>query len=526
MAKDRSRSSADSSSRKDRFKHFDDGYEFTLGDRIGYFAKIGIPIVLGVVVVVFVGVIAVRTLKHEFASDEADLAEEEDALLLIRKAISSAGAGNDLLAREQLRVVIRRYPTTTTRELAEEYLARLERGESLREMSNATDPSDWVYERRRNRPSGGIARNATSTEPGAEPPARNRPPEPRRASRASMKTALDKPSEIELSTSVTPLRLPVGFRPIAKSPLHVSGWPVRIRCDQDRSEMILIPAGGFRRGNDTGPENERPEHDVESSAFYIDRFEVTREKYEKFLSAYPDHPRPSDEALAAMASPIHPAVGVTYEDAEAYCIWTTKSLPTEAQWERAAKGSSNNPFPWGQDAGDGPKDRKLRVVESVRTFAADRSAFAVFGLGTNAAEWCSDWYADDAYATASAQDPTGPSRPSNDEWLRVIRGGSLEGTTTWRGKRPRDEPAPWLGFRGVLIVDTENATAAEAVSNSRRRSKRGSASTGTKPNRPSDDAPSRSRNTRKGGARRTANSVPGDDAPTRSRNKRVRDRRN
>ena len=116
MAKDRSRSSADSSSRKDRFKHFDDGYEFTLGDRIGYFAKIGIPIVLGVVVVVFVGVIAVRTLKHEFASDEADLAEEEDALLLIRKAISSAGAGNDLLAREQLRVVIRRYPTTTTRD--------------------------------------------------------------------------------------------------------------------------------------------------------------------------------------------------------------------------------------------------------------------------------------------------------------------------------------------------------------------------------------------------------------------------
>jgi len=140
--------------------------------------------------------------------------------------------------------------------------------------------------------------------------------------------------------------------------------PHRIVWEQDGKEMILMAGGSFVIGRDDGPENARPQHPVSLDAFYIDRYPVTQAEYLRFVEAT-GHPVPSYQVgwvntnefnwdAYTRKPPIdkldHPVVLVTWEDARAYGAWAGKRLPTEAEWERTARGPDARRWPWGNDS--------------------------------------------------------------------------------------------------------------------------------------------------------------------------------
>ena len=124
------------------------------------------------------------------------------------------------------------------------------------------------------------------------------------------------------------------------------GWPASARAQ----EMVRVPAGEFTMGSSKGDADERPPHKVRLEGYLIDRFEVTAARYARCVTAgackaprgYPKH-----KTGGAGSRGLLPAVGVTWFDAHAYCRWAGKQLPTEAQWERAARGTDGRAFPWG-----------------------------------------------------------------------------------------------------------------------------------------------------------------------------------
>ena len=117
---------------------------------------------------------------------------------------------------------------------------------------------------------------------------------------------------------------------------------------KDGAPMIKIPAGEFLMGDNQGARNERPEHTVFLDSYFIDQFEVTMNRYQKFLDDT-DHDFPPlwDDGAAFEGAEDHPAVGMAWGSAVAYCQWAGKRLPTEAEWEKAARGTDGRRYPWG-----------------------------------------------------------------------------------------------------------------------------------------------------------------------------------
>src|SRR5262249_13155803 len=120
--------------------------------------------------------------------------------------------------------------------------------------------------------------------------------------------------------------------------------------DQDRVEMVLVPAGEFWMGSDDGADDEKPRRTVVLEAFYIDRFEVSNALYARFVAA--THRVAVGSSGSAVAT--SPVVEVSWDDAASYCAWARKRLPTEAEWEKAARGTDGRRYPWG-DHWDGTR---------------------------------------------------------------------------------------------------------------------------------------------------------------------------
>lgn len=227
---------------------------------------------------------------------------------------------------------------------------------------------------------------------------------------------------------------------------------------QERAGMIEIPAGPFVMGDDNGAAaDEAPAHQVELSLFWIDKFEVTTAQYAACVEA--GACAPAGEGAGCNAPLLeraeHPINCVTWEQASAYCQWAAKRLPTEAEWEKAARGTDQRRFPWGADP---PEPRRLNynndvgATRAVGSYPDGVSPYGVHDLSGNVLEWTADYYAADYYAISPAQDPPGPPAPAEGEF-RVARSSSWNIgderalTTTVRNNFPAATADAALGLR-------------------------------------------------------------------------------
>jgi formylglycine-generating enzyme required for sulfatase activity len=198
------------------------------------------------------------------------------------------------------------------------------------------------------------------------------------------------------------------------------------QADMQEMPMALVPAGEFTRGSNLA-EDETPLHHVYLNAFYMDKYEVTVGQYAKYLEVT-DMDEPPDWSI--MNQPQHqkrPVVNVDWEDAVKFCKWAGKRLPTEAEWEKAARGTDGRIYPWGNEAptrlhanyGRKEWNNHLSLVP-VGSFEEGKSPYGIYDMAGNAWEWVSDWYDYDFYKNSPRRNPIGPATGDS----KVLRGGS------------------------------------------------------------------------------------------------------
>jgi formylglycine-generating enzyme required for sulfatase activity len=171
-------------------------------------------------------------------------------------------------------------------------------------------------------------------------------------------------------------------------------------------------------------EDERPAHTVLVEAFKIDKFEVTNEQFEMLVkeTGYVSDAEKAGDSMTwrtfAKDRPRHPVVKVSWNDAVAYCKWAGKRLPTEAEWEKAARGTDGRIYPWGHEwdaTKANTKEGEYRGTTAVGSFPDGASPYGVMDMAGNVAEWTADWYK--AYPGSDF------ASPYFGEKYRVIRGG-------------------------------------------------------------------------------------------------------
>jgi len=261
--------------------------------------------------------------------------------------------------------------------------------------------------------------------------------------------------------------------------------------EADGSMMVYVPAGEFGMGSTneqtalayelcqryyatcerTWFDDEKPLHTVSLAGFWIDKYEVTNAQYRRCVEA--GQCRPPSESRSATRDRYYgnpefdnyPVVGVSWDDAQAYCRWSDKRMPSEAEWERAARGSDERTWPWGnafdaslanscdrncaQDSSVAAWDDGYADTSPVGHYSPQGdSPYGVADLAGNVWEWVADWYAPDYYGHSPASSPQGPATGER----KVVRGGSFASQvyflrTTHRNRYAPDSRLSNVGFR-------------------------------------------------------------------------------
>jgi formylglycine-generating enzyme required for sulfatase activity len=222
--------------------------------------------------------------------------------------------------------------------------------------------------------------------------------------------------------------------------------PAKVVKGDDGAEMVLIPAGEFTMGG-TDDEDEKPVRRVHLDAFYIDKFETTNALYERFMRAT-GRSAPEYWTSGSFNGASQPVVGVTWQDAEAYCAWAGKRLPTEAEWEKAARGTAGAKYPWGEQwdaTRANSNESKLGRTAPVGSYPSGVSPYGVHDMAGNVWEWVADWYRKDYYQRSPVRNPTGPDSGT----LRVLRGGAWYGNPFSLRTASRDGSSP--GYRSSSV---------------------------------------------------------------------------
>jgi formylglycine-generating enzyme required for sulfatase activity len=241
----------------------------------------------------------------------------------------------------------------------------------------------------------------------------------------------------------------------------------QIKVDPEYETMVPVSEGEFVMGNNEGNSTEKPERKVYLERYWIDKYEQTFVQYFAFVNAT-GHRKPrlagylgvESKDLPRLMNPFSPVVGVSWEDAAAYCRWKGKRLPTEAEWEKAAKGTTQRKWPWGnQEKAEyanlkGEADN-ARYTAPAGAFRQDKSPYGAFDMAGNVMEWVADWYQEDYYTVMPTRNPVGPEKgvqTAHFDEQRVIRGASWNDSleraqTTVRFKMNPNYRDVTIGFR-------------------------------------------------------------------------------
>ena len=242
--------------------------------------------------------------------------------------------------------------------------------------------------------------------------------------------------------------------------------------EKDPVEMVTIPSGPFIRGSAPGEGrlDEQPRRKIYLNAFAIDKFEVSNAHYMKFLdetlhkpplNVFAERPFNQEEGIADL-----PVVQVTWHDAVDYCFWAGKRLPTEAEWEKSARGTDGRLYPWGDETPTSQTANYDKEWEGKKTFVEvsalpeGESPYGLRNLSGNVREWVQDWYDSEYYSNAPDKNPKGPESGI----LKVLRGGSWRSfdsdvRASSRGKGGFALKTHGIGFRCARDIGPNQTTA-------------------------------------------------------------------
>ncbi|HEY5626541.1 MAG TPA: SUMF1/EgtB/PvdO family nonheme iron enzyme [Nitrospira sp.] len=250
------------------------------------------------------------------------------------------------------------------------------------------------------------------------------------------------------------------------------------------SPTVDIPAGEFSLGSnriDDDPyglatqfdDTELPQQRIWIDRFAMDRDEVSLGEFLAFLQRQKRRPAEELQKLIWHVITVHsvsdqtlsrwPALYMTWQEASDFCVSRGKRLPTEAEWEKSARGPHGNLFPWGQHAPDNSRAmfgqhhvHEIPILAAVDSLDEGNSPYGIHHMAGNVAEWVQDWFGSDYYAYAPKRNPPGPSNGR----YKSVRGGSWKSKTIMlrtatRGGAPPDQRAPTVGFRCAQSIDHE-----------------------------------------------------------------------
>jgi formylglycine-generating enzyme required for sulfatase activity len=269
-----------------------------------------------------------------------------------------------------------------------------------------------------------------------------------------------------ICTALSLLVVPAAWMPQRLAGTAAAGAPATSSGGaMDEAELVFIPAGEFTMGHKSSYDTLPVRDKMNLPAFSIDKYEVTNKRYKRFIDATGYKvPWSQEPAVAAYiwdwqkrmypeGKGDHPVVLVSWADAKAFCAWAGKRIPTEAEWEKAARGPKGKPYPWGNDWANGKANTSesgLKQTTPGGAFKDDVSEYGVFDLAGNISEWVEEWF---------APYPGNPMTSYEERnKYRVLRGGSWDYAHSIANGYHRQYALPQsqmtaIGFRCVKPVD-------------------------------------------------------------------------